>query len=79
MTTASATAIVRQSVFLGGDSGVKPRQKSAPPGDSAPLSLLDILPAHRRIAAESRDSWQSLKEINAAIIKRLTLQQNSTE
>ena len=48
-------------------------------GDLAALTLLDILPDRDPAATKPLDSWQSLRGINARIIKDLANRHEATE
>ena len=73
MTTSTATETLSHSIFLGRDRGLTPHQKPTPRGDSAPLTLLDILPDRNPTATEHRDSWRSIGELKDEIIEDLAL------
>ena len=69
MTTATATETLSHTLH----------PMPPPHGDSAPLSLADILPRPTPTAPEDEDNWRSIGEIKGGIIKRLAIQQGSTE
>ena len=63
MTTATATETLSHTLH----------PMPPPQGDSAPLSLADILPKPTPTAPEDEDNWRVLGEINTGIVRDLAL------
>lgn len=74
--TAAPTA---DTLFHSRDRDFSLLQKPKRREDSAPLTLLDILPDRHPTATEPLDSWRRLGEIKDGIIEGLTIRHEATK
>ena len=72
-------ATATYTLFHGRDGGLSLRPSAPTGGDSAPLTLLDILPDRHPTATEPLDRWRRLGEIKDGIIEDLTIRLEATE